>query len=153
MKNYLIMIDRLISDEGYRAHPYKDTMGVWTIGHGSTRLYTRGLKSYPVSKDTAEMPRWEARRNLIIYVDTAITIAREFVKNFDMIGEVRQCALTMMAYQMGYGLHEFNNTRFFIESGAHGAAADEMLDSLWATKQSPERAKRTALIYKNNEWI
>lgn len=132
-------------------NPYKCTENTWTIGHGSTVIYTRSLPPKHVTPDTAPMNKAEARWNLIIYLDKAMGIAKLFIRNFDDLSEVRQYALAMMAYQLGIGLHGFKNTRYLIESGAFKQAADEMLDSAWFT-QTPERARKMAYIFQKGQW-
>lgn len=151
MNPFLKMLEILKSDEGYSSTPYLDTKGNWTIGYGSTILYTRGNQR--VTASTKEVSKSEAIKNLFCGISSAIDKARGFIKNFEELTAVRQCVLVMMAYQLGFNLYSFKNTKFFIESGAHRQAAIEMLDSKWAQKDSPSRAKRMSKMYLQNKFV
>ena len=61
--------------------------------------------------------------------------------------------LVQMAFQLGRPtLLEFTQTRQEILEGDWEGAADEMLDSDWASdEQTPQRARRMATAFKNND--
>jgi len=150
MNDFLKMVETIKSDEGYSDTPYQDIIGVWTIYFGNTILYTRGNQR--VTQTTIGNNKSEAEKNLYCGIQSAIEKAKGYVNNFDELSSVRKCVLTMMAYQMGFNLYAFKNTKLFIESGAHVQAADEMLESKWAN-QTPARAKRMSSIYKLDRWL
>ena len=150
MNDFLTMVARLIKDEGYSASPYMDINGVCTIGYGTTIMYTR--RNQTVSIFTHPTDRDESLRNLYCGVAEAIKVAQYFVSNFDTLSSARQCVIVMMAYQMGNRLLKFTKTKQFIEEGYHLDASEEMLNSKWARRDSPGRAKSLADIYKRGEW-
>lgn len=150
MNHFLKMVEMLKSDEGLSLTPYQDIMGVWTIYHGNTILYTRGNQR--VTASTIGNDRSEAVKNLYCGIASAIDKATGYVANFHELSPIRQCVLVMMAYQMGFKLYEFKDTKFLIENNAHKQAADEMMESLWA-KQTYKRAKRLSNIYKLDKWL
>mgnify|MGYP002265525811 CR=1 FL=1 len=146
------MLDRIKRDEGFRARPYRCPMDRWTIGYGTTYLFTgRGFR--PVTPETPEATRIIAELHLISAVNKAINEAQTFVDNFKTRSSIRQCVLTMMAYQLGgAGLHKFKKTKAYIEALEFKKAANEMLDSKWA-RQTFSRAERTADICYLDRWL
>jgi len=150
MKHFLKMVETLKADEGYSDTPYQDIVGVWTIYHGNTILYTRGNQR--VTASTIGGNRDEAEKNLYCGIQSAIKKAQGYVNNFHELSDVRQCVLVMMAYQLGFNLYSFKDTKFLIENNAHKQAADEMMDSKWA-KQTYRRAKKLTNMYKLDKWL
>lgn len=64
----------------------------------------------------------------------------------------RQDILISMAYQMGVdGLSLFKGTLASIAAGDFNAAANGMLDSLWA-RQTPSRARRHAEVMRTGDY-
>jgi len=63
-------------------------------------------------------------------------------RNLNSLPRVAKGILQEMVYQMGLtGVRGFKNTLTLLEKGEFDKAADGMLDSKWAKKDSPERAK------------
>ena len=85
------------SDEGFCAAPYIDTVGVCTIGYGTTE-YSPGIPvtmaDYQVTKDQAET---------LMQTDlwAAIEDAQALFSTFDQMNSVRQEVVANMAYNMG----------------------------------------------------
>lgn len=120
-------------EEGRVEYAYQDNLGYWTIGVG--RLIDKrkgGRLSDPeidllLANDIKakmqaieEWPAWQAVKD-----DPA-----------------RSAALLSMAFQLGIeGLAEFKNSLQLIANKQWQAAANNLLQSLWA-KQTPNRAKR-----------
>jgi lysozyme len=121
-------IIQIVKDEGFRPKPYKDTVGVWTIGHGLTYL-------------TPEESR------LIVSVrihDTYLPAARRLFPNFDDLTEKRRKVLINMCFNLGETrLKMFVRFRKRVLAEDYNLAADEMLDSKWA-RQVGHRAQRLA---------
>jgi lysozyme len=121
-------------EEGWRAEPYEDHLGFWTIGYGfliDRRKPTRLPES--VGELWLEELVQERQRAL----DDALPwlLAQP--------DEIRD-ALTNMAYQMGVsGVLKFKGMLEALKAGKRELAANEALDSLWA-RQTPERARRVA---------
>lgn len=73
------------------------------------------------------------------------------IPGFQSCNEVRQAVLTSMTYQLG-SLKGWVNLRRALASGDYEGAAREMLESQWA-KETPNRAKRQALMMRLGIWI
>jgi len=133
------LIDQLIRDEGVRLKPYKDQVGKLTIGVG------RNLDDVGISELEAE---W-LLHNDISRAEDALLQALPWAKDLD---EVRRSALINLTFNMGIGgLLGFKNTLAAIQEGRYNDAADQMLESKWATQVGP-RAHRLAKQILTGEW-
>jgi lysozyme len=113
-------------EEGWRAEPYEDHLGFWTIGYGF--LIDR-RKPVRLPESVGEL--W--LEELVQERQRALDDALPWL-----------LALTNMAYQMGVsGVLKFKGMLDALKAGKRELAANEALDSLWA-KQTPERARRVA---------
>jgi len=124
--------------EGCRLKPYKDTLGVLTIGYG------RNLE-HGVTRDEADMlMRNDLRR---------VRVAAEKHEWFGGLSEVRQAVVLDMIFQLGAkGFSKFKKTRAKIAAKDFDEAADEMVRSVWAREQTPTRAKRLARMMREDRW-
>lgn len=116
------LLEQLKRHEGFRGSPYRDSVGKLTIGYG------HNLDDVPISRDIAEAMLLE-------------DLAREegrlkaLVPEFDQIQGARRAALLNMAFNLGaHGLYKFRRMWASIRAGAWNRAADEALDSKWATQ-------------------
>lgn len=110
---------QLKQHEGYRSEPYKDSVGILTIGYG--RNLENGIR-----KDEAEIM-------LHNDIKTAYKAAQGIVSNFDVLSDQRKEVLVNMVFNMGKGaLLKFRKMRAAIERNDFERAADEMLNSRWA---------------------
>lgn len=121
----------LVRDEGIRLKPYRDSVGVLTIGVG------RNLDDVGISA-----------REAYYLLDNDIACAerecREAFPWFDALDPVRQDVLLNMAFNLGIvGLKGFVRTLAAVRRGDYTAAAKGMLASKWA-KQVKRRAARLA---------
>lgn len=128
----------LVVDEGVRLKPYRDTVGKLTIGVG------RNLDDRGISEATAFQ-----------MLDEDIDIhAKELETAFPWVLDldpVRYRVLANMAFNMGIRvLSQFKNTLGLIRRGEYDAAADAMLQSLWAA-QVKGRARRLAQEMRTGE--
>lgn len=119
-------------DEGFRSHVYFDTVGVGTIGYGTT---------------------WITQKEAAMILENRVEeTAKELMKrlpNFKNYPFDVQRALVNMAYQMGIdGLMQFKNTLKLIDDGKYTEAANNALKSKWA-QQTPHRAKKVTNWIKN----
>jgi lysozyme len=136
------LASQLIRDEGVVLHAYRDHLGFLTIGVGRLIDERRGgcitrdealhLLSNDIARKQAEMdeklPWWRG------------------------LDEVRQGALTNMAFQLGVtGLCQFATTLKHVQDGNWLEASASMLQSRWAA-QTPERANRIALQWVTGAW-
>lgn len=128
------LAERIKRHEGYRLTPYKDTEGILTVGYG------RNLEAVPFSPAEVElMFETDLRR--------AIEATEKFIF-YDKLNDARKGVLIEMIFQMGArGVMGFKKFRDYSMRQLWDKAADEMLDSKWAT-QTPGRAQRLAEIYR-----
>ena len=128
------LLTRLEGEEGIRLFPYRDSLGVLTIGIGRN-LETRGL--------TAEEARDLCRHDLR---DTwAGLLARwPWMAGLD---EPRRVVVIDMAFNLGIaGLANFVKFLAALKTGEYAHAADEMLASRWAGQVGQRAARLAALM-------
>ena len=125
---------RLMQEEGFRAHTYKDSVGVLTIGYGTN--LAQGIT--------------EAQAACLLRVAAAAdlqTFASLWPPYAAMPRPV-QVELADMAYQLGPGrAHGFTKMLGHLAAGEWEAAADEALASKWAG-ETPARAARAAAVFR-----
>lgn len=148
----MVESDRLerstLEHEGFRAQPYLDSRGLWTLGIGKclqTNPLTPEEWKYLLDEHqlavsiTREGAAWLMRRELL-------ACERRCRSAFDFWGELndaRQNVLCEMAYQMGIErLRGFKKMLASVRGGDFETAADHGLDSKWARADSPLRAQR-----------
>lgn len=121
------LLDQLRQDEGFSKTPYKDTLGRYTIGYGSTYIC-----GHRVTASTPPISIQVALTTLMADAYSACINARGLYKNFDGLHPVRQEVLVNMAYNLGgRGLAGFVRMKAAIEKGEFILAALEMKDSIW----------------------
>jgi len=135
------LIEQLKSDEGLRLRVYKCTSNKNTIGFG------RNLDDNGISKDEAEMLLINDLHRVEEALDRHGLLSSEH-------NSARKAVLYNMAYQLGInGLLGFPKMLLAYRSGDYRTTAEEMLDSLWASKkQTPQRAKRLSDQMLTGEW-
>ena len=130
------VVRELKRSEGYRAKPYRDSLGKLTIGYG-TLLDGRGLS------------RAEAEVLLLLRVagkreGLSGALQRRGI-SYSLLPEPARKTLTRMAYQLGVPrLMRFKRMLAAVRDGRWRAAYAEALDSKWARSDSPKRARRVA---------
>ena len=134
--------DQLRRDEGERLSAYQDHLGFWTIGIGRLIDSRRGGG---ISTDESTM----LLRNDIARIRVELLQRLPWFVHLD---SMRQGVLMNMAFQLGInGLMAFQQMLAKVQGGDYAAAADQMLQSKWAT-QTPERAKRLAIQMRDGVW-
>jgi lysozyme len=127
-----LALPRVKQSEGYRPMPYRDTVGVETIGYGCA--LTVGWPepfAAAVCKLQLEMAESECAANIIGWAD---------------LDFMRQSVLIEMAFNLGYSkLSQFHDLMRAIKNKDWKAAAEAMLDSRWAI-QVKGRAVRLARL-------
>ena len=124
----------LLRDEGLRLKPYRDSVGKLTIGIG------RNLDDVGITEDEAI----SLMRNDIRKVKGELN---QFAW-YRRLDELRKEVLINMCFNMGLPtLLKFKNMIKALDECDYLTAADEMLDSLWAS-QVGERAVRLARIMR-----
>lgn len=140
--------EELVQEEGLRLVPYKDSKGIWTVGVGHN-MEADGLSREELAAAVKHPPITSADAMRLLDQDIAqhdrlLDYYAPWAANLD---RVRYRVLRNMVFQMGWGnghhgLSSFKHTLKDIEMGAYGMAANRMLQSDWARKDSPARAKR-----------
>ena len=92
------LVDFIKEKEGFRTNAYQDSVGVWTVGYGTTRIHGRAVKeSDVVSDDLADELLQDDLEDFLSYVikygDT-----HDYDWNKNQIG-----ALTSFVYNLGKG--------------------------------------------------
>ena len=126
------LLEKVLEHEGFRAKPYQDTLGIWTIGHGLTWI------SEDESKEIVLKRLFDLGDNLMDTDEWLTGHPRAVLE-----------VLTEMAFQMGLrGVRNFKKMWAALEQKDYATAADEMLDSKWAS-QTPNRAKALSQIIRD----
>lgn len=133
------MSDRLIQQlkrhEGFRSQPYRDSVGVLTIGYG-----------YNLQEG---MTHEEAHSLLVFRMMRSRAELYRAFPHAEMMQEVRQDVLVNMVYNLGIKrFMGFKKMLAAILGKDYRTAALEMLDSKWA-KQVGNRADELALQMAN----
>lgn len=153
--HYSRFIDDLVRHEGNRQYqaskgfyrqgrfyPYKDSLGHMTIGYGH-----KILRGENFSKGITEQ---EARTILQKDSASAWKSANDLLKRYNVKLNQEQHHAVMqilpnMIFQMGKsGVMGFQNMWSALQQRDFRKASKEMLDSKWAKKDSPNRAKELA---------
>ncbi|WP_176317781.1 glycoside hydrolase family protein [Burkholderia vietnamiensis] len=131
----MLLKAELTRDEGRMKRIYVDTVGKVSGGIGRN-LTDKGFRDNEIDlmyeNDIAETEAW---------LDRNLTWWRS-------LDPVRQRVVMNMAFNMQGKLLTFVNTLAAIQRGDYGAAADGMLNSLWA-KQVGARARRLADLMRS----
>lgn len=136
-------VEELKLDEGFRSHPYTDSLGYWTIGYGHHDGVT--AKTAPISKEDAEFL-------LIERMEEAWDDAKAVVPSFDNLDGPRKGALLNLAYNLGRKkLSGFHGTLKAIDDQDWELAGKRLLNSLYA-RQVKNRAKRVSYRLEFGEY-
>lgn len=142
----------LTRHEGYRANPYKDSVGVLTVGIGFNLeraeapelLAAEGIRYNQVVSGRRPISKEEAWRLASNDVNTAAADAARIFPNFGSLPTGKQEVLVNMAFNLGGAkLLKFVKLREAVAAGDFSRAADHMLQSKWA-KQVGDRAVELA---------
>lgn len=129
------LLARLEEHEGFRAHAYQDSLGIWTIGFGRCvdKRKCRGLT------------KPEARYLLLNDVQRCWDELDRKLPWWRDLDSVRRDVLTEMCFQLGItGLLRFHLTLQAVKERCWEEASKGMLASHWARRQTPARARRLA---------
>lgn len=146
------LITQIKREEGFSAVPYKCTAGYWTIGYG------RNLDTNPLSADERHLiyhdhpgrDLWVqglTKDEALVILKNDIDRVREELQMrvpvYDALDQVRADALVNMGFQLGTrGVKRFKKMIAALERQDWAEAAREGLDSKWARRDTPNRAKR-----------
>ena len=125
--------DMLIRHEGLRLKPYKDSLGILTIGVG------RNLDDVGISEDEA-----------LLLLDSDIQKAKQGAASFTWfasLDEVRQDVVTDMIFNMGLTRFSgFKNMIAAIARQDYVAASEEMMKSTWAIQVGQRSIELSAMM-------
>lgn len=108
--------NQIIIDEGFVPYVYKDTLGMYTIGHGLT--YITEDESKNIVKQRVN--------------ESYEFINKELDKRNMSLDEFRKSILLNMCFQLGHsGVLAFKDMWQSLENMDYDGAANAMLDSLW----------------------
>jgi lysozyme len=153
-------IKMVAKHEGIVLEPYKDSLGISTIGIGRNledRGITDGELDYigKTMEEVLEKGLTEEEAYYLCMNDIAI-VEKELLDRkpiVNQLNDVRQMVLVDMAFNMGVPrLMKFKNMWMAIEKVNYPLACEEMIDSRWAN-QVGNRAMKLSLAMKNGEWI
>lgn len=134
------LINQLIIDEGLRLKPYLDTVGKTTIGIG---------------RDLTDEGITEAEARELCFNDIASHVddLDRHLSWWRQMSELRQQALANMCFQLGWTrLSAFTGMLGALQSGDYEKAANEALNSHWAT-QVPVRAARIVKLFRGDDAV
>lgn len=125
-------IEQIAEDEGYRPCPYKDSLGLKTVGYGTL---VEG------DEDIGCIDGYKA----VTLLREHYTIAMESVeKRYPWANEEEKLVLVNLSYNMGETrLAKFSRMLYHLENKEYDLSAGELLNSRYA-KQVPNRAGRMA---------
>ena len=142
--DYHALERKLTAEEGVKLRPYKCSRGHWTIGvgHKMSPSEIRDMRHISVE-----------RAGQILHHDIGLAVAGAIQifgrERFEAMAEPRQRALVEMVFQLGAtGVVGFARMVGAIFRNDWDAAADEALDSKWARKDTPYRARRVAEVLR-----
>lgn len=125
----------LTRDEGKRRYPYKDTVGILTIGIG------RNLEAKPLSDAAISLLFQEDIEEVERELDRLMPWWREMT-------DARQRALLNLGFNMGVGALVGTPTFKLMEQGRYEECADRLLRWKWAS-QVGKRAIRVTDMIRN----
>jgi len=153
------LVEKIAQHEGLVLEPYKDSLGISTIGIGRN-LEGRGIDDYElmhmnktldeiVSNGLTKEEAYYLCNNDIDIVEQELVKQKPLVMELD---EARQMCLVDMGFNLGIPrLMKFKKMWEAIERQDFEWAAAEMLNSRWA-KQVGKRADNLSKIMEHGEW-
>lgn len=109
-----IALDIIKKWEGYKAYPYQDAVGVWTIGYGTTEGV--GPHSRPVTQDQAEQHIIREMVKIQVDIDTLVDVP---------LSENQNAALISFIYNLGVGNFRSSTLLRKLNKGNYYGAARE----------------------------
>lgn len=141
------LIPQLITQEGYRSAPYKDTLGNWTGGVG--HLLAREGQDYDHSYDKYHHQDWlhvlaNDVSNSEHYLDEKLPWWRK-------LSDVRQDVMVCLAFNVPKFV-TWHHTISDIESGNFKATAVDLENDFPWAAQVKDRSKLLAETAENDKW-
>ncbi len=146
--NLTRLTESIKAAEGYRKHPYQDTLGYWTVGfghliHNEILQHTGTLTFGDLMRYFSDLEKHDSW--LEKDIKEAVYRAKQWLGDelWNSLDDVRQETLVEMRFQLGERIRNFTGLKKALEMGDFNGAAHEMLDSLWQ-RQTPQRVQRLA---------
>lgn len=144
--NRAALLDSIERHEDFRAHPYRDSLGLWTFATGRC-LETNPLKpeefAYLLASDHLTIGITKAGADWLLEreVDAIVKVLVAELSFWPGLSSEAQNVLVELGYQMGaQKLLGFKQMLACLSRHDYSGAAAEGLDSLWA-RQTPRRAQ------------
>lgn len=153
--DYWALVDELRTHEGFSAKPYRDSLGVLTIGYG------RNLQDNPLSdaeqralncpRDFYKEPLSEEEALMLLHSDIGRALQDcESLPWFEKLNATLQRVIANMVYNLGLsGLLGFHDAMAALEKGDLVTAGNEFRRSLWY-KQVGHRSQYLVALWKAN---
>lgn len=137
-----ILKEQLKFEEGFRSIRYICRAGKVTIGYGHN---CDAEPTFHGKKIPARITRGYAEELLEHDIERTIAGLRKRWPRFDEFDQARKDAFINMAFQMGVeGFMGFDKMRYAALARDWSTAYKEALNSKWAKKDTPARARRVA---------
>lgn len=134
------LVEQLRRDEGERLFPYKDSVGLLTIGVG------RCIERIGITREESDLLLANDIKRVTQELNTRLPWSMA-------LDAPRRGVLLNMAFNLGIdGLVGFKNTLAHVQAGRWDDAAAGMLASLWA-QQVGSRATRLAEQMRTGRWV
>ena len=138
----------LLAEEGLRLQPYRCTAGKWTIGVGH-RVQPHEQRLMDGITEAQADSLLEQDMRLAVRAGETLFGRERWLG----MSPARQVAMASRIFQMGMeGVLGFRRMIRAIFRGDWSAAAVEALDSKWAKRDTPSRAKRVARMIETGEF-
>ena len=142
--SYPKLIKRIKENEGFSVKPYKDQLGLLTIGYG--HLILQNEKHLIKSKKTKN----ELEKIFNKDFKNAVKKYKKFLKQNTYSAKEEELLIEMV-FQMGVKkVLRFNNLLGNMRKKNNHLVCFEMMNSLWY-KQTPNRVKKIIKIFLTNE--
>ena len=144
------MIENIIKiEEGFRSKPYLCSEGYVTIGYGSKLHKSKGMDPDEFTLRVSEETAFALLKNEVNLLDLRLTNSH-VGETYNSLSRERKAIILSMAYQLGInGVLQFRMMWEAISRSNFVWAANEMMDSKWAT-QTRGRAVRHSTAMLNN---
>lgn len=144
------LADRIFGHEGLRLQVYDDATG-FPIQRGSVVRGNPTIGFGTLLCAPGGITQGEAYLLARNRINNAVTGVRQLLPTMRAANDARFDVLVEMAYQMGVsGLAKFTRMLAAVRDKRWSDAADEMLDSAWAT-QTPARANALAKVMRSGQ--
>jgi len=133
--------EQLKLDEGFRAEPYQDIFGYWTIGYGS-----RYILGKPVDSHAESLTEAGATDLLRAHIYLSLIECQKLFTNFNDLPDRIQEVLVNMSYNLGGKLYMFQKMREAVGQRNWPWMAAEMKNSNWYLQVGTRAQRLVAMV-------